>query len=592
MSALDERQLRHRVTQWLAIDPDETTRAELRDLLDADELTALHGLFSPRLQFGTAGMRGIRGAGPARMNRLLVRLLTLATAQVLLRNVRDAAIRGVVIGYDARHLSETLAHDTCGVLTAAGIAVRFIDTAAPTPLVPFAVRHHAAAAGIVLTASHNPPQYNGYKLYWEDGAPIVPPIDASISAALDALDLDQPLACLSIEQAGSRGLLTTLATVTREADAPSLADAYLQATLPPSPAAGPPVPGIVYTPLHGVAGDLALRALARNGFDRLSVVAEQFEPDGNFPTLDYPNPEEPRVLQMALDQARAEHADLVLANDPDGDRLAVIVRHADDYRMLGGDQIGWLLADFLLDRRHFPLPDRAFVITTLVSSVLLQRIAALHGVDSEETLTGLKWVWQRALERERGGGHFVFGYEESIGYSVCPAVRDKDGISAAVLFASLVRAEAADGHTVIDRLERIHRRAGYAQVRTLNIAFGDHTDRTRAERTMDALRTSPPHDLGDEPVSAIRDIFSGVRRDLVSGARTSLALPASNVLQLELAGGSRVSLRPSGTEPKFKIYIDVYVAPELIDDFARTQQQTANRLDRLETAIRNLFSVA
>ncbi|NND91271.1 MAG: phospho-sugar mutase [Granulosicoccus sp.] len=615
--------LRNHASLWAARDPDPETSAFVQGCIESSDIETLQALFASRLDFGTAGMRGIRGPGPARMNRLLVRLTTRALGLTLLDRVTNAARRGVVVGFDARHLSQSMARDTCGVLIALGIRVHFIDYLAPTPLVPFAVLDTCAAAGIVLTASHNPPQYNGFKVYWDNGAPIVPPIDAAISSAIDAIDLHDELPCVALEDAIAADLLnmlgpelqeqyldsilkpakatTTTTTTEAEAEAEAEADADAdkagQVSAKVAGEAGklgteaPAELAIVYTPLHGVAGELCLRALAKKGFTNVSVVAEQIQPDGDFPTVDIPNPEDPGALQLALVQARRERAELVLANDPDGDRLAVIVRHADDYAILSGDQIGWLLADHILASHAAAdaLPPGAFVVSTLVSSVLIDAIAGYYGVCSERTLTGLKWVWHRALELEQAGGVFMFGYEESIGYSVSSAVRDKDGISAAVLFAELVRTCARQGQTVLDRLDQIYLRAGYSTVRTINIAFTHPEDCARVTQEIERIRANPPQKIGPCAIDALSDYLRGVRIETATAQRTTLEMPVSNLLQLELAGGSRISLRPSGTEPKFKVYIECHVPRKDIVSLEETRRAAAATIEQLEHAIRQLL---
>lgn len=567
--------LRKHAHRWIAADPDPTTRAELADILARNDNDTLTDRFGTRLEFGTAGMRGIRGAGPARMNRLLVRLTTTALARVLLERVSQAGERGVVVGFDARHQSEALAHEACSVLAGHGIHVHFLSTVQPTPLIPFQVLNCGAAAGIVLTASHNPPQYNGYKVYWDDGAPIVPPIDQEISAAIDAIAIDSELPGLTLETAREKRLLIDCGS--------KIENAYLKATNQNLDASVPDIP-IIYTPLHGVAGSLAMRALARGGFNRISVVAEQFLPDGNFPTLEFPNPEEPGVLQLAIEQARDERAELIIANDPDGDRLAIAALDEGEYRQLSGDQIGCLLADYILARQGDNLPTDAFVINTVVSSVLLQKIAASYGIVSAQTPTGLKWIWRRALEMEQAGGTFLFGYEESIGYSVLPQIRDKDGISAAVLFADLVRQCAADGETVFDRLDALYQRAGYSQTRQINIHLTGREGRERINACMQFLRQQPPSQLGEHQVESIEDLLSAARVDTDSAGRNTSTMPSSNLIQFSLDDGIRASFRPSGTEPKLKIYLERYVAPAGLSDLGAVKHTSSTVLDVLETA--------
>ena len=415
-------ELRAEAERWIAGDPDERDRAELRALLDDGGEAARADLadrFGARLEFGTAGLRGAIGAGPNRMNRAVVRAATAALAGWL-SSYRgpDAAQAGVVIGCDARHRSDEFAEEAARVLGGAGIRARLLPPRQPTPLLAFAVRHLRAAAGIMITASHNPPADNGYKLYLGDGAQIIPPVDKQIAGAIAGLgDLSRiPVA------------LPDSPLIARLGD--EVARAYLDAIVAAVP--GPAAPGgepsgvrVVYTPLHGVAAGLALRAFERAGFGPPKVVAAQAEPDPAFPTVAFPNPEEPGALDLALAQARDTGADLVIANDPDGDRLAVAVPDATasgGWRALTGDQVGGLLGAYLLDRAPGPEPSARLVATTVVSSTLLAKVAAAAGVRYAETLTGFKWI-VRAADGVPGA-RFVFGYEEALGYAVTPAVRD------------------------------------------------------------------------------------------------------------------------------------------------------------------------
>jgi phosphomannomutase len=508
------------------------------------------------------------------MNRLLVRMTTAAYATVLLEQVPAAAERGVVVGFDARHQSDVMAYDTCAVLAGAGIRVHFLATPQPTPLAAFAVLHLSAAGGIVLTASHNPPAYSGYKVFWANGVQIIPPVDTLTSAALDTLEPDQTLPWLEHAAARRQGLLLEYGE--------DLETAYLQAIRrnPTNAAAGP---DIVYTPMHGVAGSLAVRALQQQGFT-VSNVDAQFRPDGDFPTLDFPNPEKPAALALAIDQARREGAGLVLANDPDGDRMAVAVpAGGGHYQPLSGDQIGWLLADYILASYGDDLPAAGFVVNTIVSSTLLSRIAASYGIHCEQTLSGLIWVWNRALERERDGGTFLFAYEEAIGYSVCPQVRDKDGISAAVLFAELARACAAEGISVLERLDDIYRRVGVAATRQISIPLPGQNSGTLGRVLRDRLRRHPPVQFGSRPVLSISDFQNRQQTDRSNGRVTALTLPPGNVMQFQLSGGGRVIIRPSGTEPIVKIYLECYLPYAQHQPLKELKDTVGVELDELES---------
>ncbi len=563
--------LRAQAERWIAGDPDGRDRAELRGLLDDGGEAAAAELadrFGARLEFGTAGLRGAIGAGPNRMNRAVVRAATAALAGWLQagHGGPGAAQAGVVIGCDARHRSAEFADEAARVLAGAGIRAHLLPPQHPTPLLAFAVRHLRAAAGIMITASHNPPADNGYKLYLGDGAQIIPPVDKQIGTAIAELgDLsevpvapaDSPLIGRLGDETARAYLDVIVGAVPRHAGPGHAGPGHAGpgSTGPGSTGsgsagsrepggtgggAGAAAPRWVYTPLHGVAAGLALRAFEQAGFPPPHVVAAQAEPDPAFPTVAFPNPEEPGALDLALEQARQLGADLVIANDPDGDRLAVAVPDPDapgGWRALSGDQVGALLGAYLLDQGPGPNPAARLAATTVVSSTMLSKIAAAAGARYAETLTGFKWI-ARAADGVPGV-RFVFGYEEALGYAVTPAVRDKDGISAALVLLSLAATARAAGQSLLDRWD------------ALEMAHGVHltaqvTLHTRAPAVaMAGLRALPPASLADLPVTGVTDLVAGAG-----------GLPPSDVLTYHLPG-ARVVIRPSGTEPKLKAYLEV-----------------------------------
>jgi phosphomannomutase len=548
---------------WAADDPDPDTRAELEALLDAEDLDALTERFATPLTFGTAGIRGALGAGPGRMNRAVVRRVSAGLARRLAEEP-GAAERGVVVGRDARHGSVALAADAVAVLAGAGLRVRRFEGHVPTPLVAFAVRHLGAAGGVVVTASHNPPADNGYKVYWAGGAQIVAPLDAEIAAAAQAVgrvaDLPtQPAAEVAVLGADVREAYVRAAlALTREPDARDLR--------------------IAYTPLHGVARDLLREVLERAGFTDVHVVAAQGDPDPDFPTVTFPNPEEPGALDLALALAADVDADLVLANDPDGDRIATAIPDADapsGYRPLTGDEIGCLLAEWLLAGGSGPRT----VATTVVSSQLLARIAAAHGAAYAETLTGFKWLATAAVEGDAEGRPLVLAYEQALGVMCGTAVRDKDGISAALVMAELAATRKAAGSSVAEALDE------------LAVAHGLHLTTGRSARlegpegqaaitaAIAALRSAPPTEVGGVPVVAVDDRALGVRRH-ADGREERLSTPPQDLLGLLLADGSRLQVRPSGTEPLLKAYIEV-VEPVVDGDVAAARVSGSARLDAL-----------
>ena len=544
-------ELRKAIDVWLAGDPDATTRAELEALVRRGNGAELEERFSKPVGFGTAGLRALMGAGPARMNRAVVRSATAGLARWLLRTDPDVVHRGVVVARDARHMSLEFASDTAGVLAGAGIPAWVFPSGTPTPLGAFAVPALGAAAGVVVTASHNPKDYNGYKVYAANGAQVIPPDDAAIAKEMAEVGPANAVPLLAAEAARARGLLREVS--------PEVRERYLLAILGERrhPGKGTDLV-LVYTAMHGVGGALAVEALRRAGFERVHTVPEQQEPDPEFPTVAFPNPEEPGALDHARSLAEKVKADLVLANDPDADRLAVMVRATDGtLRQLSGNEVGVLLGHYLLTegaKVSSPL-----VMTTVVSSPELGQIAARLGASYEETLTGFKWIANGALRRARGGTHFLFGYEAALGYAVGPSVHDKDGMGAAVAFADLAGWARASGKTVVEALDDLARQYGvYGSLQRSVVLPGASGVATMA-RVMEGFRRQTPTVIADRSVVAVRDYARRVRT--AEGKRTPLDLPTADLLAFELSGGAQVLLRPSGTEPKLKLYVEVSEPP-------------------------------
>ena len=538
---------RRRAEAWLAADPDADTRSELEALLSGDRVD-LERRFEGRLAFGTAGIRGRMGAGPLRMNRVLVRIVAAALAERV-RQERDERPM-VVVGYDARHRSHRFAIDTARVLVASGIRATVLPRPMPTPVLAFAVKHLDASAGVMVTASHNPRSDNGCKVYWRGGQQLAAPIDTEIGRIIDrtAPLVESDLASdddIGIETAGDE-----------------LVEAYLDAVAGLLSPGGPRSVRTAYTPLHGVGAETFLRALSRAGFDPPAVVAEQAEPDPDFVTAPFPNPEETGVVDRLLELAAHTGADVALAHDPDADRLAVAVPEGGRWRLLTGDETGCLLAEHLLRRAG---PDdgpgqgtgrRRLVINTVVSSRLLPLIAAAYGADWAETLTGFKWIL--SAHSQRAASHdLVLGYEEALGYAVGEVVRDKDGIGAALVMAELVAALKRDGRTLGDLLDDLHRRHGVHATGQRSVRFESVIgNRQPMKMAMAALRDAPPTELAGAAVTAVHDLAAG-------GSH----LPPADVVVLELFGiEARVIVRPSGTEPKMKVYAEAVVGLDDGDD--------------------------
>jgi phosphomannomutase len=560
--------VRDQAAAWIAGDVDDQDKADLTALLaDSSPAAAaeLADRFARRLTFGTAGLRGAVAAGPNRMNTATVTATTAALARWLLD--RDAAVAesGVVVGCDARHRSDEFAAQTARVLAGAGIRVHMLPSRQPTPLLAYSIRHLRAAAGVMITASHNPAADNGYKLYLSDGAQIVPPADTDIEAAIAAVG---PLADIALAPLDS-------SLITRHDDA--VVQAYLDAVLAElgqAPASAAWL-RFVYTPLHGVAGQLALRAFAQAGFAAPDVVESQFEPDPDFPTVRFPNPEEPGALDLAISRARRSGADLVIASDPDGDRLAVAIpdeQAPGGYRQLTGDQVGALLGAYLL-RRLAASPgtimSHQLAVSTVVSGSLLAKIAAATGAQYARTLTGFKWI-VRAADL-RADVRFAFGYEEALGFAVTGAVRDKDGISAAIAVLSLAAVARSVGESLQDAYDALEVEHGVhlnAQVTLPTEATVD---------VMSRLRAAAPAELAGDPVAAVTDYSGG-----------SWELPSADMLSYQLPG-ARVVIRPSGTEPKIKAYLEVV---EVVSGrtLTQTRKVAAEKMARLRSAVADLLA--
>ncbi len=546
----------------LAEDPDAETRTELEALVSrvegGDEAAGrdLADRMSGPLEFGTAGLRGRVEAGLSRMNRLAVVKATWGLGTFLLderaRGGPDPRSRGVAVAFDGRHSSRGFAEETASVLNGLAIPVRLFPDPVPTPLLSFSVPHLGAAAGIAVTASHNPPRDNGYKVYLPSGAQLVPPVDAAIAACIaEAPHLDtiaRPAPADAVAH-GLRLLVDAEDTAVEEAYLGGLARAALH------PLDGLPL-RIAYTAMHGVGHRLAIRALARAGFEGVATEAAQADPDGAFRTVPFPNPEEPGAMDRVLSLARETRAELVLANDPDADRLAAAVadRSTRGYRMLSGNEVGVLLADDAIEHAETGGKPK-LVVTTVVSSSLLSRLARDRGVACRETLTGFKWIVDAALRGEEEGLAFVFGYEEALGHTVGTLVRDKDGIGAAVHLASLARHLKKCGLTLLDRLDELLVAHGLSHQVQWSIGLPGKEGRARIDAAMAQLRSDPPSRIGASPVVRVLDLAEGEER--VRGETRPSGLPLSDVIAFQSEDGSRLTVRPSGTEPKIKFYLEL-----------------------------------
>jgi phosphomannomutase len=545
-----------RVQSWIAGDPDIEDRETLQGLLDRGDEAELHRRFDAPLTFGTAGLRGPVMAGPAGMNRYTVRRATQGVIAWLAEIGVDAA-HGVVVGRDARHGSELFNNEVVAVLLGAGVRVYEMPGPLPTPLVAYCVKKLGAAAGIMVTASHNPPQDNGYKLYSSDGSQIIPPNDAIVERHAN-------------EAATPR--LGERSSTHHRWISQDLLDEYREHVSKRFAVAGGSDVPITYTPLHGVGGATMLDLFARAGYANVTTVALQFEPDSAFPTLPFPNPEEPGALDLAMVRADETGADLVIANDPDADRLGAAVRDAHGWHVLRGDQIGWLLASSMLPTMDDPAD---VVATTIVSSTMLRKMAADANVKFAMTLTGFKW-----LARAAGDGILRFGYEEALGFAVDPEVADKDGLSAALALTKLAHELRASGQTLTDRLNEIEARFGVHSIFQLSLRAEGPTGLRAIVEAVQSLRDHPPASLGGLDVSEIFDLARGYE-----------GLGPTDGVLLQLGASGRVVVRPSGTEPKLKAYVEVTSPPSDATPLSEQRRRGAALVEAVRADLESLLQL-
>jgi phosphomannomutase len=556
---------------FIAEDPDADTRAALEALVrqaDGGDETARRDIderFAAPLQFGTAGLRGRVEAGLARMNRVVVSKTTWGLGTWLLeeagRGGPDPRSRGVVVAFDGRYSSRQFAEDAASVLAGLGIPVHLFADPVPTPLLSFATTRLGAAAGVTVTASHNPPADNGYKVYLASGAQIVPPIDSAIAECIARAPRLGAMARLVAPEAAALGLRQLV-----DVQDAAVEGAYLDGLARGCVHRNQAEPlRLAYTALHGVGHRIAIRALAQAGFEGVAVAPAQADPDGAFRTVSFPNPEEPGAMDRVLALAVETGAELVIANDPDADRLAAAVPEPSGrgYRMLTGNEIGALLADDAIEHADAGAR-RKLVVTTIVSSSLLSRMARDRGVAYRETLTGFKWIAEAAMRGEAEGLAFVFGYEEALGYTYGPLVRDKDGIGAALRLCELVRFLKARGGTLLEQLDGLLVRHGLCHQVQWSVTLPGAEGQARIRSAMTRLRTSPLVRIAESPVVRVLDLAAGEER--LHGERRPSGLPRSDVLAFQSEDGARLTVRPSGTEPKIKFYLELVGRAESAGD--------------------------
>ena len=530
---------------------------------EKDELAALshnageiEDRFFSLLQFGTAGLRGVMGVGLRRMNVHVIRHATQAFANVILAEGKEFAAQGVAICYDCRVHSQEFAQAAAGVMAANGIPVRLFEAMRPTPELSFAVREYGCAAGLNVTASHNPPEYNGYKVYWSDGAQLPPQHAAAIAAQMEQLDVFDDIQSLAYETALNKGLITLMG---KETDDKFLAHVLAQINDKASVAKVADTFTMVYTPFHGTGYQQIPYVLGELGIRHLHCVPEQMVIDGTFPTVKSPNPETPESFALALDLAKKVNADLILGSDPDADRVAIQVKDkTGQYVQISGNQTGVLLLDYLIGakKRAGTLPADAVALKSLVTTDMARVVAEANGVKSYNTFTGFKFMAEKKNQLEAAGqGHVIFSYEESIGYMIGDYVRDKDAVTASLLLTEMTAWYAAQGMTLLDALDALYAKYGYYGEKTLNLVMPGLEGMALMANLMAKLRQTPPAEIAGTTVLRQKDYQDGTERDTASGAVSPMALVGSNVLAYDLADETTIVVRPSGTEPKIKVYV-------------------------------------
>lgn len=551
MLTFDNPAILERVKEWTSEKYDEETRREVQALVDAGEGTELEDRFWRTLAFGTGGLRGKLGAGTNRMNSYIVARATQGLANYVKRHATKAGPLRAAVAHDSRHRSREFAETTAAVLAANGFYVHLSPELRPTPYLSFAMRQLGCHTGIVVTASHNPREYNGYKVYWDDGSQVVPPHDKGIIEEVGKIDDDTMVSRLPFDEGVSKGLIKILGG--------EMDHLYLDALRhqrEDEERIRRHGPRIVFTPLHGVGGTMAPAALADWGFGDVICEPEQMKPDGDFPTAASPNPEEGAALDRAIRLAESQGADLVLATDPDADRLGIAVRHEGTFHLMSGNQVCALLADFVL-RNPAKRTDKGYtpgIVTTIVTSPLVPKIATARGARCPLTLTGFKWIAAqiRAWE-ESGEAEFVYGTEESYGYLVGRHCRDKDGIVAACVVAELAAACRAEGMTLVDQMHRLYAEFGVHHEWQRSITMPGREGAERIRGILDRIRSNPPREVDGIEVARFTRVDTG---EIFEKGRKvgTLGLPASDVFLFDLADGSKAVARPSGTEPKIKFY--------------------------------------
>ena len=569
--ALSE-EIRKRAEAWLSEDFNEETRKEVKRLLANDEKEVIDAFYKD-LEFGTGGLRGVMGVGTNRMNIYTVGMATQGLANYIKKQCGDKDIR-IAIAHDCRNNSRLFAETTANIFSANGFEVLLFESLRPTPELSFATRYYKCTSGVVVTASHNPPEYNGYKVYWSDGGQIVAPHDKGI--------IEEVRKIKSIKEIRFDAQKDKIKIIGEETDNAFLEEA-LKLSINPDVIKKYNDLKIVYTPVHGTGIKLIPPALKRLGFKNVYNVPEQDISDGNFPTVKSPNPEEPATLKMAIDKAIEKDADIVMASDPDADRLGIAVKDLNgQFVLLNGNQTGVLLCWYILSQFKACnlYTGKEYLIKTIVTTDLIDKMAASYGIDCFNVLTGFKYFGD-LIGKLEGKRKFIGGGEESYGYLTGEYVRDKDAVSACIMISEAAAWAKSQGITLYELLINLYNEYGLYKERLVNVVRKGKEGAAEIQNMMTEYRNNPPKEINNSKVIMIKDYSSSESLDCVTGAKTAIDLPKSNVLQFFLEDGSKISIRPSGTEPKIKFYISVNTELKDKKDFELVQSQMENRIDKI-----------
>ncbi len=578
MDKLDP-QVEEKINNWLEGSYDESTKQEIRNLLDDEKFEELTDAFYKDLEFGTGGLRGIMGVGSNRVNKYTFGNATQGFANFLKKTYPDQDIK-VAIAHDCRNNSDTLAKVVADVFSANGIKVYFFEGLRPTPELSYAVRELECQGGVVLTASHNPKEYNGFKAYGADGGQLVAPYDQQV--------MDEVQQISSIDEINFEGNDDLIEIIGKEIDEKYLQE-LVDLSISKEAIQRQKDLKIVFSPIHGTAGVLVPPALEKYGFENVTLVEEQMVVDGDFPTVVYPNPEEQEALSMALDKAKEIDAELVMATDPDADRVGIAVKNTDgEWTLLNGNQTGTLIINYMLTawKNAGKLDGNQYIVKTIVTSYLIDLIANKFGVECFNTLTGFKYIGELMTELE-GKKEFIAGGEESYGYLIGEHVRDKDAVVSAVIIAEMAAYYKDQGSSLYEALLDIYSEYGVYQERLVSITKKGKTGAEEIQEMLKNFRENPPKSLGGSDVVEIKDYKSGKVKHILNKRETDIDLPSSNVLQFVTENGAIISARPSGTEPKIKFYCSVNGSIDSPADYAAEKERLENLIDQIMNELTN-----